>query len=469
MTAERQHCYEVLGLDPEAGADEIKRAYFRLVRLHPPEKDPEQFQQIRHAYEILKDAPSDSLQLSFPVPTDPTVLYLIRHAVRHAEAENFRAAADCYDEALKILPDEPFLLLNKTRMQLHAGTPRKAARTAQQLADLCPDYAEAYALAASGLYSGGWYKKAFPEFRKAYKLGFREFDFLYDYADAAEANGATQEANGIRRDLLHTTKWDPSNIDSAIYLFSSIAACCPTREQDLLPLLDEYDRFLTDNRRLLKDFGVELSVPFMIFCSRDPDVLAIPSVYQKMDLLAEAVEKRRSKHDDSDIPNLRGELLITALHADSRFYNTSWADFSLAALTPDEEDTRLHRYGVLDSLLCLLREGEKSLSLLPIIQEEFPFFYEKIQDYRNLLSSPADSEAELQKLRQEYAKLSNQYEGGMFYHRYPEERQLPRGVLAYSDSVPFVRQTKKPGRNDPCPCGSGLKFKRCCLGKGIYD
>lgn len=21
----------------------------------------------------------------------------------------------------------------------------------------------------------------------------------------------------------------------------------------------------------------------------------------------------------------------------------------------------------------------------------------------------------------------------------------------------------KPGRNDPCPCGSGLKYKRCCL------
>jgi uncharacterized protein YecA (UPF0149 family) len=22
----------------------------------------------------------------------------------------------------------------------------------------------------------------------------------------------------------------------------------------------------------------------------------------------------------------------------------------------------------------------------------------------------------------------------------------------------------KIGRNDPCPCGSGLKFKKCCLG-----
>lgn len=27
---------------------------------------------------------------------------------------------------------------------------------------------------------------------------------------------------------------------------------------------------------------------------------------------------------------------------------------------------------------------------------------------------------------------------------------------------PFVRQTPKIGRNDPCPCGSGKKYKKCC-------
>lgn len=26
-----------------------------------------------------------------------------------------------------------------------------------------------------------------------------------------------------------------------------------------------------------------------------------------------------------------------------------------------------------------------------------------------------------------------------------------------------------PSKNGPCPCGSGKKFKRCCMGKGIYD
>lgn len=30
--------------------------------------------------------------------------------------------------------------------------------------------------------------------------------------------------------------------------------------------------------------------------------------------------------------------------------------------------------------------------------------------------------------------------------------------------APYVRSTPKIGRNDPCPCGSGEKYKRCCLG-----
>lgn len=30
-------------------------------------------------------------------------------------------------------------------------------------------------------------------------------------------------------------------------------------------------------------------------------------------------------------------------------------------------------------------------------------------------------------------------------------------------------RTLKAGRNDPCPCGSGLKYKKCCLGKSILE
>lgn len=33
----------------------------------------------------------------------------------------------------------------------------------------------------------------------------------------------------------------------------------------------------------------------------------------------------------------------------------------------------------------------------------------------------------------------------------------------YGASTPIVRSEPKIGRNDPCPCGSGKKYKKCCL------
>lgn len=45
------------------------------------------------------------------------------------------------------------------------------------------------------------------------------------------------------------------------------------------------------------------------------------------------------------------------------------------------------------------------------------------------------------------------------YHHYYEIRlsTVPSTLDTYS------RETPKVGRNDPCPCGSGKKFKKCCL------
>lgn len=49
--------YEVLGLRPDAGAEEIKRAYRRQAREHHPDAggDAERFKEVTHAYEVLSD------------------------------------------------------------------------------------------------------------------------------------------------------------------------------------------------------------------------------------------------------------------------------------------------------------------------------------------------------------------------------------------------------------------------------
>ncbi|HHT70264.1 MAG TPA: hypothetical protein GX016_01630, partial [Firmicutes bacterium] len=50
----------------------------------------------------------------------------------------------------------------------------------------------------------------------------------------------------------------------------------------------------------------------------------------------------------------------------------------------------------------------------------------------------------------------------------PQRRSAVRNVTAGGDSdrpqQPYRRQGKKIERNDPCPCGSGKKYKKCCGG-----
>lgn len=55
-----------------------------------------------------------------------------------------------------------------------------------------------------------------------------------------------------------------------------------------------------------------------------------------------------------------------------------------------------------------------------------------------------------------YLKLNRELEAELI------ERELKYNKIQTPKKV-------KIGRNDPCPCGSGKKFKKCCLGKGIYD
>ncbi len=67
--------YAVLGLSQSADQDEVRAAYFALVRQHPPEGDPETFKRIRAAYDRLRTAQrraeTDLFMLQPPPPWQP--------------------------------------------------------------------------------------------------------------------------------------------------------------------------------------------------------------------------------------------------------------------------------------------------------------------------------------------------------------------------------------------------------------
>lgn len=53
---------------------------------------------------------------------------------------------------------------------------------------------------------------------------------------------------------------------------------------------------------------------------------------------------------------------------------------------------------------------------------------------------------------------SNHQEDG---HDHDHEHEHHEGCCA--PATPILRDPLKVGRNDPCLCGSGKKFKKCCL------
>ena len=59
--------------------------------------------------------------------------------------------------------------------------------------------------------------------------------------------------------------------------------------------------------------------------------------------------------------------------------------------------------------------------------------------------------------------VSNHKGSSTFSFRLPSMQKIDFLSLPVPKPAPVVNPSSKPGRNDPCPCGSGKKYKHCCI------
>ena len=76
----------------------------------------------------------------------------------------------------------------------------------------------------------------------------------------------------------------------------------------------------------------------------------------------------------------------------------------------------------------------------------------------------ADHGAPEHLIRDLWAQYGRRHDVGVFL-RQREAQVKAVGETLWLPVRKPVRAKPKPGRNDPCPCGSGRKFKKCCLRK----
>jgi DnaJ-class molecular chaperone len=68
---------EILGIPLNATEEEIRVAYLRKVKEHPPDQSPQEFEKIRDAYEALRDPRSRIRSMLFSADPEAPLISLI--------------------------------------------------------------------------------------------------------------------------------------------------------------------------------------------------------------------------------------------------------------------------------------------------------------------------------------------------------------------------------------------------------
>ncbi len=162
-----------------------------------------------------------------------------------------------------------------------------------------------------------------------------------------------------------------------------------------------------------------------------------------MEAVAEAYDRREEAYGPELLRQLERFVMLTTL-------DENWQDH-LTEMDELREGITLRSYGQLDPLVEYKREAYDMFEgLLSRVDEETVSKIFRVHIGRE---APTPQPAQVRTLHPELEALA-------------ARARQPREVYANAPEGPqpqtIVRQGPKVGRNDPCPCGSGKKYKKCC-------
>lgn len=458
--------YEILGLEPGATQDEIKRAYFKLIRKHSPESDPEGFQQIREAYEQLKNAPNEPEGPSFPAPAEPFAKKMLVQIEKYNRQKNNEKYRDACEEAWKHFPEEIQFLYMLNIAQRKCNNTGKAVKTAELLIKKEPDNKWFHRELALSYLERGYTKKAFTAFNKAIQLGCTDLQFLLKYGNLCLDN--YEYSKGLAA-LIDVIRQDKKYSKQQIKDLTDIYLCLLnmnffTRGTYLSEILNHFSNVLDQYSLYLKSSLPQISIVLSQTCTIAPygsaDYEKVNQLFDQLDALCSTDED----HEEIDIS--RNEYYFNRMVDDNRISITIQR-YIEAFLDLSEYDSSIQKFALLDTQLCMLKERDSILTQAKIMQQEHPQLYEKIADFIQKLENEKNLSSLKSSLMKTYQRMEPFFPFGYYYTLYPEEEIRTKGTVIYDnfEDMPYKRAEKKIGRNDPCPCGSGKKYKHCCMKK----
>jgi len=429
--------YELLNVERGADANQIKRAYFSAVKLHSPDSDPEGFKAIRVAYETLIDPKSRAGYDAFFTMSGDLQNDLL--AARELIRENkYKQAMEFLTELSGKNPDSTDakrLLASVLWYLKKSGT---ADKMCGELLEKDPSDCETLLLRAKIAASMRRIDKAAGYFTDAANadplnpnvwVAYLRFGLKYSHTQVPNIfyRAMEQDINMFRDEyILYLVGAHGTN------LFNS---------ENQLQYLDKFAEFYINDKDPDKEIYSEVMGLMPRFIEKGE---FIPFVEKILPTL----EKSRHRDDDDEksFMYIRIAIVMQKLRLDKRIHDVL---VDLTGCLMEEEIDKEDRLQMEVYIVFHISDLRPSIKVL---KNEYPECFKLNQAfYLDVLNER----------KEEF--LTDKYTG--IYKKIRPKKTIFHGEEFYDDDddeKPYIRESPKVGRNDPCPCGSGKKYKKCC-------
>lgn len=452
--------YEILGLNAEASKEDIKKAYFKLVRKYPPDRYETQFMDIRKAYETLSNEKTrKQYDLVNYLSTD--IKYEYNSASTLLKEGDLTGAIRILE---KILESDPGILIVKSLLAeayLKNRNSGKALEMYKELTSEEPKNAAFAGYLANAYLMRGWQKKAIVAYNRAIELDSDNISLWMGLGDAHIKNEEYLEAKRVLEKALDVVG-DIS--DNTIIYFKLIMLDIESESMSsMYKYLDKLTEVALNNNEIKDNVAWSLShIAKYLMC-----VDNLEEAKSIIDRAAEILPKDKDiECTKIDIDNFKKyEDIFSELDMDDKIKDqvVGLVAFKIMpnmilGIEDDRKEvmTYFYEYEILENYSNYQSSIQK-------LKKDYPELYIVREDFFN----KAISSTERKKLKLDYRKKLNKYKNvmGDIFDIEEDEDEYEEFENWYDDNEyqePYVRKEPKIGRNDPCPCGSGKKYKNCC-------
>jgi curved DNA-binding protein CbpA len=447
--SESSNYYRILGTNSNADDELIKKRYLERVRAFQPEKDPEEFKRIREAYDTLRD-PFKRSEYDLKTKYQGKANKLMEDAILYIDMEEYDLAETLLSEALELAADNIYILRVFTKLALAQKNLAKFYSFFEQIEEIVPDSKKDLVLfnKADMLIKENYIKQAikitnkletlFPEkipdmldlFLRIYDRQ-NNFDKIWDLLSERLKN--MKDCSEDNFHIFITTislidkyeKWEKKdfliqNTHSFIEGVKEDEVLRDTYINVLQDIINEAEEYMAVESQL---FNIDL----LLLVIKDHQLL------ERREMLRLIIKIQEELKDIADKGIISSFVFYQAA---SMFFDLAYPEQPLGKFLDVPSKMQMNMFK---------RDYVQNYASIEILEDSYPDIYLLFEE--------------------EWSEIKDE----CFHHLNERQLGLLDNQLKIDENSDYERlntgqiiKKKKIGRNDPCPCGSGKKYKNCC-------